>query len=110
VNVRSRLREDDVGVGNGRTFVYTGISDKGGGVYTRRQTSSSIDDIDDGTVLVHFPVSDLVEPVPREDGFAGGSIGREGEGNGGTFDHTSTNDRVDDLPCLAKVVRHGELT
>lgn len=109
MNIGSRFREDSIGIGDSRTIVHTGISDKGGRVDTCRKTRSSIDDIDDGTVLVHFPVSNSVEPVPREYSFTGRSVFGECELDSGSFDHTTANDRVDDLPGLAEIVRHGEL-
>jgi hypothetical protein len=109
-NIRSRFGENNIGVGDSGTVVYTGISDKRSRVDTWRKTRSSIDDIDDGAVGIHFPVSNSVEPVPREYSFTGRSVFGECELDSSAFDHAATNDRVDDLPGLAEVVRHGELT
>jgi hypothetical protein len=91
-NVRTRFGEDNIGIGHGRTVIHTGISDKGGRVDTGRKTGSSIDDIDDGAVGVHFPVSNSVEPVPREYSFTGRSVFGECEFDSGAFDHATAND------------------
>lgn len=108
-NIRSRFGEDNIGIGDSGTVVYTGISNKGSWVDTWRKTRSSVDDIDDCAVGVHFPVSNSVEPVPREYSFTGRSVFGESEFDSSALDHAASNDRVDDLPGLAEVVRHGEL-
>jgi len=62
------------------------------------ETRSAVDDRDDRAVLVHFAITELVEPRPREEGVAARSFGRDGHVEGLTVDHASSHDGLDDVP------------
>ena len=60
--------------------------------------------------LTHFPVANLVEPSPAEDGLAAGGLLRDRNRLSQAVDNTSADDRVDDVPRLPLVVRQDDLT
>lgn len=95
---------------DGRAVVDTGIGDEWGGVDTGVESTASVGDGNGGAVLVHFSLSEMVEPAPTKQGFSRGGVGGKGEFGSETFEQTSSNVGKDDLPGITTVVRHGKLT
>ena len=109
MDTRSRIRKHHRRPLNCHAIVNSCIRHKRCRILICRQTRTTIGDGNDRAVLVHLPVTEEVEPRPREESFARWGVGGDRDGRRHTVDETTTDVAEDDGPGRAEIVGHGDL-
>ena len=104
------MREDDIGPLERFTLALGNIRKERWWVFCLvGETRSATRDGDDRAVLVHFPVADLVEPIPTKEDIPTFSIFGDSDCFGQTVNQASANMRRNDVPCSSHVGRDHRL-